>query len=417
MTDTPIARLQTLLLDFLSTRRRVDQSTVAGLTERDWETLLGMARRHRVIPLLHWRLEHEQAGVHTPQAVREALAGAFRRSTLQALRMQRELLLIHRVLESVDIPHIALKGAYLAFYAYPHPALRPMRDLDILVPKEMTLQAYRTLLDAGFVRTGKLQGELEAVLESRNHLPPLISAAGRVLVDVHSRLSTPCPDKEVPDLTDEDALWGRTIDRTAAGNSLSFLCPEDLLLHLVEHAVYHHRLDNGPLVLTDLAYVLEKHAIEWPSFWQRTQRHNQTRGTLLLLAMVEFYFGKQPVQWPDAVSIDSVPQGVVETAANLLIQRDVRTGKDVGLANDVMSHPSVSGKIAVFIKRAFPSRREMALLYPAPENSLRLYLCYFSRWHYLLTVRLPEYLASRTKNEDAGEVRGLIQLEQWLQKN
>lgn len=416
MTDSLVAPLQTLLLELLSTQRRADPATVAALGERDWEVLLGMARRHRLMPLLHWRLEHEHTGVRIPPAVRDELAGGFRHSTLRVLRMQRELLLIHRILESVDIPHIALKGAYLAFYAYPHPALRPMRDLDILVPREMALRAYRILLEAGFARAGQLQGELEAVLESRNHLPPLVSAAGRVPVDLHSRLSTPCPDREVPDLTDEDLMWERTIRRPIAGTSLSFLCPEDLLLHLVGHAVYHHQLDNGPLVLSDLAYVLEKHDIDWSIFWQGTDKQDQMRGTLLLLTMIESYFGKELVQWPVTASRGSVPQGVAETAATLLVQRDVKSGKDIGLTSEVMSRRSVLGKIRVFLDRAFPSRREMAVLYSAGENSPRLYLCYIARWHYLLTVRLPEYLASRTKNRDAGEARRLVQLNQWLQE-
>ncbi|MBF0394193.1 MAG: nucleotidyltransferase family protein, partial [Alphaproteobacteria bacterium] len=109
--------LQALLIDLVCARRPAN----IDLDGRDWDALMAMVRHHRLAPLLHWRLTREASAVPVPQAVRAQLASAFTNATLRALQVQRELLLVHRILESAGIPHVALKGAYLAHHCYPTP--------------------------------------------------------------------------------------------------------------------------------------------------------------------------------------------------------------------------------------------------------------------------------------------------------
>lgn len=163
----PLPKLQELLLELISTHRQVLASTVAELDEPDWDALLGMARQHRLGPLLHWRLTRERAELPVPQPVRDKLAKSFKAATLRSLVLQRELLQVHRILDKSGIAYAALKGAYLAFHAYPHPALRPLRDLDILVPEDRVFSAYRALIEGGVRRSisrrsGELFGSLQA---------------------------------------------------------------------------------------------------------------------------------------------------------------------------------------------------------------------------------------------------------------
>jgi len=414
LTDAPKQLLQSRLLDLLSTHRSIDPDWIAELGQGGWQVLLGMARQHRVLPLLHWRLSRERVGLPVPQPVRERLAIGFRRSAMNALHMQRELILIHRVLDGAQIPHLALKGAYLAFYAYPHPALRPMRDLDVLVQKETALRAYQALSGSGFTRMKKVRGNLEAVMEGQQHLPPLVSASTGVRVELHTRFSKPVPGSEKPDLTNDDLFWERAIKRTVAGASLTYTSPTHLLLHLIDHAVYMHRLNNGPLALTDLAYLLEDHEIDWSVFWQHTERRSKGRGTRLVFAMVERYFGKQPVEWPQRVPACSVSPRIVEAAA-LLTTQDLALKWDTELESKLLAKTSLRGKVGIFLKKAFPSRRTMATSYPVREDSFRVYLWYIARWSWLLLVRLPEYLVNRSRDRRVGSAQHLLQLNQWLE--
>lgn len=410
----PSPRLQALLLDVLSTHRPVDVALVAGLPASEWNALLDMAHQHRLGPLLYWRLTRERRELPVPIPVRDLLATSFVQSTARALLVQRELLLVHRILDRAGVSYVALKGAYLAFHAYPHPALRPLRDLDILVPKEAALSAYEALLAGGLSRAPKHRGNLKAALASFKHLPPLRSPSGRIVVEVHSRLFDRISTEGQPGLIDDPSLWQRTIRQSKAGESLSFPSPTDLLLHVIVHAVHEHRFDNGPLVLSDSASLLERHTIDWPLFWRMAQASGQTRACLLLLKMVERYFGEQPVSWCQAppraaASLDSL----VQTAA-LLTLRDVTVRADAHLRTDLLGSQSVGDKLGVFLARVFPSRRRIAARYPVSEDSPWLYFWYLAMWWHHVTTRLPSYFASRKDRQALTESRHVSRLEQWL---
>ena len=74
-----------------------------------------------------------------PENIFATLKQDYRKFTIVSMKRLRDLALTFRVLHDTGIDGTALKGAYLAFNAYPHPALRPMRDLDVLVPAEQAM--------------------------------------------------------------------------------------------------------------------------------------------------------------------------------------------------------------------------------------------------------------------------------------
>lgn len=410
----PLEELQTLLLALLSTRCRVEPASVADLDTQDWDALLAMARQHRLLPLLHWRLTRERNGLAVPQAVRERLAATFKRSALQALLMQQELVLLHRLLAKEGIPYLALKGSYLAFHAYPHPALRPMRDLDILVPQAQAQQAYRLLLDTGFAREQEDGGDIEAHQLARKHLPPLLSLSGGTLIELHTRLGgIPGPDGE-GDIIAEDELWRRALRVSVAGSELAFMSATDLLLHLIDHAVYGHRFDNGPLLLSDLACLLEGHAIDWPLFWRQAAQAGRSRGALLSLRMVERYFGGESIVWPEETEETAAAlERMIDTAA-LLTLRHTASRDYVTLQRTLEMQTSLRGKLGILAHKVFLPKREMAVLYPVLERSPRIYLWYGVRWWLLIAVRLPRYLRSRVQGRTRTEVGHVARLEEWL---
>jgi hypothetical protein len=166
--------------------------------------------------------------------------------------------------------------------------------------------------------------------------------------------------------------------------------------------------------LSDLAFLLQRHAIDWPWFWQRTGHHGHTRGALLLLKMVERYFGKQPIDWYAEVRMDDGTVDAMIDEASLLTLRDISSKMDFNLEVNVLSHSTTRGKLGFFFKKVFPLKKEMATFYPVAENSLQIYLWYPIRWWHIVTMRLPEFLARKKTDHMGNEVRHIIRLEQWL---
>ena len=152
LTSLPLPQLQLLLLDLIAPARAVTQAQLNVLSTSDWKTIMGMARQQRIVPLLHWQLDHTHSHLIVPQDIKTDLASDFKKATFRSLMLQREILLLHQILIKANIPYVALKGSYLAFHAYPHPAMRPLRDIDILVPRDKTLEAYQLLIDQGLSR-------------------------------------------------------------------------------------------------------------------------------------------------------------------------------------------------------------------------------------------------------------------------
>ncbi|MES2018810.1 MAG: nucleotidyltransferase family protein [Pseudomonadota bacterium] len=393
----PLEELHILLLDLLSTRRDVSRERVAQLAQADWAQLMAMLHQHRLGPLLHWRLRHERAALAVPEPIRVQLADSFRQATLRALRFQRELVLLTQVMAQAGIAALALKGAYLAYHAYPHPAMRPLRDLDLLVRQEDALAAYQALLDAGYQRCAAHPGDPAASIAVRKHLPPLRSKAG-VTVELHVRLSDPSQAVAI----DEEGHWQRAI---GTGTALRYLSQTDLMLHLICHALYDHRLDNGPLVLPDLACLIAGGQIDWPLFWQQAQASGATRGCVLMLALCTRYFDVPMPACPAGCALDDAQ---LAGFAPLMLCNLQPQRADLRLALALAGQPWRT-RMAILFERLFPARAKLASL--APTRSRALYARHAWR---IATERLPQFLAGRRWRAADGGVGKQVELEQWL---
>ncbi len=122
-------QLRHLLLDMISTVRPVGAEQTASLNIAVWDVVCNMAGQYRLGPILHQHCKTRGEGWIIPNAVRTRWASAYRQSALRALRVQQMLLKLDKIFYQSSIPYAALKGAWLIQKAYPHPALRPMRDI------------------------------------------------------------------------------------------------------------------------------------------------------------------------------------------------------------------------------------------------------------------------------------------------
>jgi putative nucleotidyltransferase-like protein len=234
--------------------------------------------------------------------VRERLHRHLVDGTASHLLLSRELERLLERFEGARIPVIPLKGPALAETLYPHPALRPCGDLDLLIRRETLESADHLLLGLGYHRlpdAHSFQFDLGFDRATLYEAPPGIR------VDLHWGLVS--DPRYSWDERESLTIWDRAVRVRVAGENALGLGPEDLLLYLALHLAVHHAL-AGLLWYYDLFLVLERWAgtLDWEALVARAARW-RTRGALYFaLLELETLFGSRA---PAGVMAGIEPRG------------------------------------------------------------------------------------------------------------
>ncbi len=405
---TNVDALKPRLLDLLSPAQRVDDNVLFQLTPDEQASLLDMIKAHRLGPLLRYSLGRFHPNVIVPESIDFVLKQAARTATFRSLHAQQNLIKAHRVLSASGIPYIALKGAYLAFHAYPQPGLRPLRDLDILVPRDRVLEAYDTLQHHGFQSVKKYHGNLEVLSATRHDLPPLTDSSSRFQIELHNSLTH--NESNNLSISDDLGFWDRSVRRRIGSESVFFESPTDLLLHLIHHATYHHQFDNGPLLLSDIAFLLDGHTIEWTDFWDRAKKDSIVPGCILVLKLVQRYWPQAGTTWPK-YAIEYPNAEILDDAA-LSLLRDYENHGEVILKKS-FAYGDANHRAKLLLSRVFPSRLTISAVYPVQPDHPSVYLFYIVNFWRLVTSRLPKiWQANRIDHNQ--EIARIRRVESWL---
>lgn len=371
-----------LILDVL---RMDGASPQVEMSEEDWAEFAELSRMHRLGPVLC----HKLAGsdIAMPQEVLDLLQKSRRSHAMRNLKLYRELVTVARLFDEEGISFLALKGAYLARFAYPDPGLRPMRDLDLLLEPDDALRAFELLVTHGY--QSAFGGVPEAYFADRVHLPPLRGPGG-ISIELHHRLLPP----GMPDVFVEGML-ARCVRRPLGGLEIAFPCEEDMLLHLCIHAVLDHRLDLGPLALQDVALLADSGSIDWQDFLQRVRQGNWQRCVLPVLYLARRHLG---MRVPDEI-IAALGGGGDEAAwlgsAEYLLFSDSEQHKslDYGV-QEIMYDGRFLERLSKLAVAIFPPRTVIARHFPVDAGSPFAYLYYPARWFHLVGTKLPLLLAA-----------------------
>lgn len=370
------------------------------LANPDWPTIATMAAAHRLEPLLAWRAITD--GWAVPDEVASAWDAARRTAALHSLGFQAALRLAGGRLDAAGIGWVALKGVALAWRDYPAPELRPMRDIDLLVARADVLHAAGVLAAAGFAMPGSDAAAVAEALRQDKHLPPLEHTGLGVTLELHHALSD-APERHgyrTPQLDPAAMLAGR--EALAVGGA-SVPCPasEDLLAHLMVHALYGHRLDCGPLVLADIHFLLAGREIDWCRFVATAQAQGWERGAALLLALTARHFGPQPHVLPHP------PEAILAAAQDALLA-DPATRDHAETLADLTAARSPAALAHAVRRRLKPDRQVVASESTGGGGGWGFWAVWVARRFARLASRLGDRRARR-------EARGAAAVIRWLQ--
>jgi hypothetical protein len=114
----------------------------------DWDLVLRIAERHRVVGLLRHALD--AADLPCPENVKAIINRKSTAIAVQNLALAAETLRLQRHFDEAGIPAVVLKGASLAQRAYGTTAVKHGRDIDLLVPKPHAFAALRLMESDGY---------------------------------------------------------------------------------------------------------------------------------------------------------------------------------------------------------------------------------------------------------------------------
>lgn len=379
----PALRRQ-LLLDMLSTMRVPRVERFAGLDDGDWQALQRIAHQHRLAPMLHHRFAAAGEAWPVPAAVRTDWEARFRRAAARSLLLQRALVAVQALLDREGIASAALKGAWLAWQAYGHPALRPMRDIDLLVADADAERAHAILATAGARPAAGTYAPAGHARAHHKHLAPLSWGEPPVAFEIHWRLSHPEPGEDAAAVAAATAaLLARRVEVPLGGTHAACLDPTDTLLHLIVHAAYDHRFDNGPVVLADVAALVARADVDWHRFWTAAKGHEA--GAMLIFALAETYHGTA-AHYPEARPAAPPPEALAAAEALMLKEMDRR--EEVYFETAIAGARGPAAKAALLLGRAFPPRHILAHYAGRRADDRALWLWYPLRladhgWRYL----------------------------------
>ena len=345
---------------------KVDRSALSGVPAAGWVEVLDLADRHGVTPALHRNLQ--SAGVVVPPEIRQRL----RETTLAiGARNARALGHVGRLLKDLRAARIdlaVLKGADLVERVHADVSLRPMADVDLLVRADDLTKASALLASKGYVPAAHPPGdEHQGAIDENLHVEP-VQRPGGPLVELHYAIAVPARVGGV----DMDGIWTRMESARVGGADTLVLAPEDLVLHLCIHVAIHHGFRSRLVQLMDLEAVLGRlgDRIDWATLERRAREWGVLRAVALTFALAERLLG--PFATSGTVPVLEAAGGEpdpVERAERLLFQTASR-----GMASANL--PALFGpgtwreKTGLVLRRAFPSRQEMAFTYRVDRKSV-----------------------------------------------
>ncbi len=271
---------------------------VAALTDAKFcPALFNCSLKHGLAPLLLWALKQRAAPLDPTLAVQLApLQAQARQVAARYVLLKTARAHVDATLAAAAIPALWLKGVALAETVYPQPALRPMGDLDVLVPFERREEALAALKAAGYAdeTLNPLAAQVTAFLppdETHHHYNLVGGPGGGVRVELHFRVARAI----LPDLSALDWFWSQAVEATdRAGAPLGFLTlrPEAHLLYLCAHALLQHGEAQ-----TDLLHVYDLHLLatvcdlDWALIVERAAILRWTYPVERALTLAQEYFG------------------------------------------------------------------------------------------------------------------------------
>ena len=233
------------------------ETTALAPTAAEWPGVMAAAQAEGFAPLLYAALRRLHLIDAAPASIGAALRAAYARSLRRTGGQMMALRGLLERLAADGVRVVVLKGPALGTLLYRDPAVRPMIDIDLLVPATSLPQATAALHELEYVASAPFQG-FEFAQSEEGELGFVKRTPPAAVVDLHWHVFT-VPGYAASVLT--EWFWEQTTSATIADCPVLVFDHEALLLHLSVHNYVHHT-DRSLRRLLDVALLLHRHGDE-----------------------------------------------------------------------------------------------------------------------------------------------------------
>jgi hypothetical protein len=240
----------------------------------NWQTVLELARRHAIRPLLLRSLK-SACWDDVPKSIQLELECFNRANVQKNLLFAGELLRLLAIFQKKAIPIAAFKGPILAHSVYGDLSLREFCDLDIIVHEADLCKAEDILTTSGYRADFPDRDFRSAFLRYQGQYAFRNGMTG-VSIDLHWRLST----KGMAYAVEAEEVWPKLGQVTIAGQRIPTLANEDLALYLAAHGTKEGW--RTLIWVCDFAEFLRNHQdLDWNALLRRAQKAHCSHPLLL----------------------------------------------------------------------------------------------------------------------------------------
>ena len=262
----------------------------ASVVAADWVAVFKIANDHLLTPALWAALRDSGQAASLPADAADYLATLHHLNGERNRALRRQAIELIGALNERGMTPALLKGGLALFDGpYADPALRMMRDLDILVPPGSRDDAIEALDRLGYRLTRQYGTDHHAFGDFARPNDP-------GSVDLHTELVDPShvlPASEV---------WSRAEPREGGGVRYVTPCATDRIMHNLLHAQIHHlgNFYRGDLQLQQVyeLVALARHfgsAVDWTFVQRRMHSHRLTTVLESYALAAHRLFG---LEWP-----------------------------------------------------------------------------------------------------------------------
>jgi hypothetical protein len=248
------------------------------------DEVLKYSAQNGVAALLYKRLREADDG-SMPDKLLQRLKNEYLKTLVQNTNLLNKAVKINSLLEKNGVPVVFLKGIIVAPFCYKDTALRPMSDIDLLIPEQDVQKAYDLLLSEGAVKADPVEKDHP----SNHHLPMIVFKSAPV--EVHRFLTSKDSDYFIPpdDIFKNRILWS---DGKFALPGPSYV---DIFIYMIVH-VYYTFLRGGMRLSWMYDFLLLQGMVDVKSseFTTRVKEWKVEYPVLLMLTLLELLKGRQP---------------------------------------------------------------------------------------------------------------------------